>query len=498
VSRHPYCSYHGAQSSASEQPPLPTRVIDVGSLGSTEEPRLLETKNKSGAYATLSHCWGASQPLVTTKDTFKERQQRLPLRDLPKTFQDAVLLARGLRIRYLWIDSLCIIQDDAKDWQREAAKMASVYYGAHINFAASSANGCYEGCLYECPPALHLGPNLFARHGFGPFRSKEEAFPLNSRGWILQESVLSRRTIHLARNQVYWECCSHEECEDGCWTFDQDLQAEKPNYLTHPTKLLHYLRHTFSDSNFGKDLTRAKIYELWNNLMNQYCKRSLTYEKDRIPALAGINQLFQEILADRPIAGLWETELHIGLCWKSCRDLPTDPMPGVPSWSWLSQSWPAKPQLLNYYPVDIWLCGAKPKDFTGTLQIKSARVFWTGPMFTSRMAGGEIVALARIKEVSVEYMSTCPPLGHISRHNFLDKSLSRLYIGECDLDLRPNPGKIWCLEIGTQSCEPQQRTITLAIQQVDNVPGVYRRIGIGHIRDHRWIAGEEWQEIHLV
>ncbi|KAF4836161.1 hypothetical protein CGCSCA4_v012355 [Colletotrichum siamense] len=100
-------------------------------------------------YVALSHCWGQHQPAKTTKATLGRYKWRLIWADLPKTFQDAITVTRALGIDFIWVDSLCIIQDDPDDWAKEASQMASIYRNAYITIAVTSAAGGEEGFLYD-------------------------------------------------------------------------------------------------------------------------------------------------------------------------------------------------------------------------------------------------------------------------------------------------------------------------------------------------------------
>ncbi|KAK3302752.1 heterokaryon incompatibility protein-domain-containing protein [Chaetomium strumarium] len=118
---------------------LPTRVLDLQSLGNDQDSdlRLFETKGISGRYATLSYCWGGYQGCRTLKANLEERCARIRYSELPALFQQAITVTRGLRIRYLWIDALCIVQDDAEDWKYEAARMADVYWNGACRLAVT-------------------------------------------------------------------------------------------------------------------------------------------------------------------------------------------------------------------------------------------------------------------------------------------------------------------------------------------------------------------------
>lgn len=126
---------------------LPKRVIDVAPCG-YNSVRLMETNGELGVYFCLSHYWGASsRALTTTMGILEKRKQELAWNDLPATFQDASDFVRRLGKRYLWIDSLCILQDSRDDWEVQSKHMASIYQDAYLVLAATkskdSAGGCY-------------------------------------------------------------------------------------------------------------------------------------------------------------------------------------------------------------------------------------------------------------------------------------------------------------------------------------------------------------------
>ncbi|KAG0651584.1 hypothetical protein D0Z07_1717 [Hyphodiscus hymeniophilus] len=105
---------------------LPARVIDVGRPDGSGIPFLCNTNGGFGQWVALSHCWGQTDPLKTTSATIKKHEESLPMRDLPPLFRNAVIITRRLGYQYLWIDSLCIIQDSKADWQAESAHMGDI------------------------------------------------------------------------------------------------------------------------------------------------------------------------------------------------------------------------------------------------------------------------------------------------------------------------------------------------------------------------------------
>ena len=124
---------------------LPTRVLDV--CPNSPYIRLVETSGQLGKYITLSYCWGTSNVITTKLSTINARKESIPLDDLPQTFLDAVWIARHLDIQYLWIDALCIIQDDLLDWEHESSKMASIYGMSYLTIAATGSADSLGGCF---------------------------------------------------------------------------------------------------------------------------------------------------------------------------------------------------------------------------------------------------------------------------------------------------------------------------------------------------------------
>lgn len=129
--------------------PLPTRLINV----SHQNPRLEDTHGKVGAYVALSYCWGASQDFVTTCENVDVMRQGICLSTVPQTIRDAIHLTRKIRVQYLWVDALCIIQreSDLRDWKGEACKMGSYYENAIFTIAAVKATSAREGFLTTQP-----------------------------------------------------------------------------------------------------------------------------------------------------------------------------------------------------------------------------------------------------------------------------------------------------------------------------------------------------------
>jgi hypothetical protein len=197
---------------------MPTRVIDVRSSCI----RLIETSNGfKGNYIALSHCWGKltnDQKFCTYAYNIENLKKEIPYQLLPKSFQDAIIITQALGIPYLWIDSLCIIQEDEEDWESEADKMENVFSFAYCTIAASSAASSLDGFLNkrkskDCVKIQTSKGPLYLAEAIDDFHTDVEQSKLSRRGWVLQERALSRRTIYFTSTQIYWECGNGIICE---------------------------------------------------------------------------------------------------------------------------------------------------------------------------------------------------------------------------------------------------------------------------------------------
>ncbi|KAM0421203.1 hypothetical protein ACHAPT_010923 [Fusarium lateritium] len=221
---------------------LPRRVLDLGSPEPVSaDVKLVETTGQRGRYITLSHCWGNVMPVKTTRETISAHKLGLAFDHLPKTFQDAVVFCRKLGVRWLWIDSLCIIQNDDADWKAEAGKMADIYSNSWLTIAATKAADSSQGCfidnespsMFICQLAdegeiynVLVGELLRVKHesewwkrespSSGVQRrpySCNPAFPLITRGWAFQERLLSRRVLHFGFTELFFECRERYSCQ---------------------------------------------------------------------------------------------------------------------------------------------------------------------------------------------------------------------------------------------------------------------------------------------
>jgi len=216
---------------------MPRRLVDVFPHEACDfhdrgEPATLrldcERDRKETRYVALTHRWGDPSLHGGFHSLSHEKLERwkthLDLKMLPRTFQDAVRITRGLGIRYLWVDALCIIQDDLEDLQAQIGKMEDVFRCAYVTLSATCATGSDDGFLktdrrmrrhYPLSYTNQLGSldMIYLCDPIDDFERHVEHSALSQRGWVFQERALSRRIIHFTEVQVYWECGKGIRCE---------------------------------------------------------------------------------------------------------------------------------------------------------------------------------------------------------------------------------------------------------------------------------------------
>jgi hypothetical protein len=215
IAGHEFCF---SQSSDKIFPP--TRVIDVGPSDGSEVPFLRTCGDEIQEWVTLSHCWGQNPPLKTTVSSLPDHQPGLPLDKLPKLFHDVVLIKRDLGYRYLWIDSLCIVQDSREDWMRESAPMGNICKHSVFTISADNYRDSRDNILENHSPIQMSYVKRRCCSSKSLFCSEMYAFSqrewkqnyksnhslLGSRALALQEQVLSPHTLHWTLLQIAWSC----------------------------------------------------------------------------------------------------------------------------------------------------------------------------------------------------------------------------------------------------------------------------------------------------
>lgn len=313
---------------------LPKRLIDVGPIDGSQVPFLLENpetlpENLLCAteirYTALSYCWGleycgTKSPLTTTASAIEARKRGFDMEKLPRTIYDAILLTRRLRIQYLWVDALCILQGDSEidraDWKRESVKMGDVYGGAFLTIAAASARAMHDGIFHarnppkKAPTELFLTSDNFLGLKGPVFVGLKRLFvdsmdePLFHRGWTLQERLLSRRVLICKRDQFVWECQSGVVAENGVGIEGIAETRLRMTGLESP--------ETWGISEIWHPAVE------WQVIMTDYSARSLSQSSDKLIAITGLAKEFASIhgrKSEEYLAGLLAHGFMDHLLW---------------------------------------------------------------------------------------------------------------------------------------------------------------------------------------
>ncbi|KAF3061083.1 hypothetical protein GL218_02873 [Daldinia childiae] len=344
----------------------PTRLIDIGQKESFHWRLLVVSEDgispQSAPYMTLSYRWAPNPKPILLASNIDEFRHGKPIKDLPQTFRDFIVVARRFSIRYIWIDALCIIQDSRGDWEIEAPTMRFVYTNSICNVAASVSKSPSEGLFRSrdtdklkmriVPCSLYSGKEE-PSYIYEDFWDKDILkAPLHKRGWVLQERILAPRVLYFGKDQIFWECLTRRKCE----LLPNGLPLEIPSRRD----LLDQL-HWAGASNSRK--MSDTLYNLWIKYIEEYSQCMLTNPSDKLAAIAGIAQLFQDFTGDEYIAGLWKSRLVEMLGWNVSAPRKLKSLDyRAPSWSWASTDGDFTlrldyevhlPSLVNVYPHEL-------------------------------------------------------------------------------------------------------------------------------------------------
>ncbi|KAF8454835.1 heterokaryon incompatibility protein-domain-containing protein, partial [Kalaharituber pfeilii] len=328
----------------------PTRVLDIGQ-NDAPQIRLVVTselpKQDLLQYVALSHCWGGLMNMRLLVENYTAMKNSITVADLPQTFQDAISITRGIGIQYLWIDSLCILQDAPDDWTRESATMGLVYANAICTVSATAANNSEKGCFFpkkqffddpSCILRRQRGFSLVVRSSIQQqvpvvtemFNEFVEQAPVTTRAWTFQERVLTSRILHFCDGFVFFECNTLRASEyhvDGV-PYPRRSNVRTEGALVSATQVPQF--GTISEPQ------QLEFHKSWYEMVERYSIRNLTEQKDKVMAIAGVGDFIQHCSGLKFVAGLWEEILPFNLLWTLEGSPDKRPSRSVPTWSWAS------------------------------------------------------------------------------------------------------------------------------------------------------------------
>ncbi|KAK3067386.1 hypothetical protein LTR53_015774 [Teratosphaeriaceae sp. CCFEE 6253] len=433
--------HKSVQCRASSHAALPTRIVDVGSPSS--EPKVTLGEGIVAPYIALSHCWGGEPAVKLTRKSLLDMSNGIEALSLPQTFQDAIIVARRLDIHYLWIDALCILQDDAEDWAREAAGMGAVFANAQFVLSATLAHSDRDGFLRQSskkwplryvrgeedlsrrPPQYVEAANETnvldtvvqrAETSNPPYNRPIETFPTSRRAWCFQEQLLGRRILSFEKGGLTYHCSE----DPALNRYERSLVD---NGLEATRKIL---------AQEWRDGLRLSMRD-WDVIVGAYTRRDLKVPSDRLPALSAIAKHIVEKQGVGPgessyLGGLWSSHLPWNLLWT------TDARSGwnsavalqkSPSFSWCSVK------------------GAINKNRTGwdtwerLVEVQEARCYAKGPDPYGHVAWGFIRLVGSVYVADLSGFTAAAPPGEPFSHP------SYKVTGISDLFADGQPGTVW-------------------------------------------------------
>lgn len=407
---------------SSEKNVLPTRLIDVGSQAEEAMPRLhvSDQDTRGIEYAALSYAWGDHANFAkTTASNLNGMRTQLPWNRLSKTIQDAIIVTRGLGLKYLWVDALCVLQKERindiqhmEDWSIEAGKFASYYQNAVLTIAATGSESSNRG-LFLSRPGIEFDPEpvLIRQESYWTgFResiiqppcpkplSEIHYSALLERGWTAQERLLSNRILHFGANCIFWECSGGFTSEVHPDHFDS----------THKTSEFFQFKniHTFNTE---------ELMKIWYSFVIDYSLKEFSVGSDRLPALSGVASLVSSRCRQRYIAGIWESRVAEGLTWvgiESADIRGNDPILHththcgepesqkservLPSWSWASNNG----LVLFRFHRDPW---------ESMIQVKNCRSRSKGSDTSGQVLEARLTVKGLFRMVDLSQVNLCYP-----------------------------------------------------------------------------------------
>ncbi|KAH7125931.1 heterokaryon incompatibility protein-domain-containing protein [Dactylonectria macrodidyma] len=514
---HSHCKVN--QSSATSNP-LPTRLINVEQA---ERPFLEETNARTkGQYVALSYAWGEGKRVLTEKKNYKAHQKCLPLRGLPKTFADAIKVTQALKYKYIWIDAFCIIQYDEKDLGRELPKMGDIYRYADFTIYSEGAESSHTGIFVTRDSRLYRPCKVPLAITTSKGISKGEVTVattwngqdyLKSRGWVLQERVLSSRCLIFGQ-QMAWACTmGHAQETRPVMQLKQPLPQSSTTWVPERMRLSLYAATTVP-SGLG-DVQRSRShFDIWYTMLEEYGDKELSFEKDNIPALSGLAALFHKAHNTTYLGGLWKEDLHRGLAWYVGLndERPVCDKETGPSWSWASvgkvrikfRSWRRTLGLLQGTGADVL---GVTYDVSGLINpyglVEDGSINLSAPLRQAVLEYTSDYAESRLEKC---YGGSSPLFDGIDAREsprypaLLLQYDTRQPVAEVALD-RPfhsTPGagtlaaasvsrvEVWCLLLHVQEARGGSHGTLLVLERDKKDSKAFKRLGLGFLEEKYW------------
>ncbi|KAE8451812.1 hypothetical protein EG329_002652 [Mollisiaceae sp. DMI_Dod_QoI] len=529
---------HTACVSSQGPPVLPSRVIDVSSA----QPFLYQSDGKCERYTILSHCWGKQQIITTKLGDLETRLKEVSLASMSKTFREAVEITRRLGLRYLWIDSLCIIQDSIRDWEVESFKMGAYYKSAYVTISASGADDGTVGCFLARNPAsiqpillsirLHQAKESIQVISRQPYFKVAPRRPtslgmsrLDRRAWCLQESIMSPRLLKFGHHQLEWACNTKLASENDVSGSFNSVSDQVDSFCP--------LVELQAQLSYNGPLSK---HNFWFDIVGQYTRRQLSHISDMLPALSGIVANIQQLTGDIYLAGIWKSDLARGLLWRTpCRILrprsPSSTRIDIEDWrdvaDWEAEFNSKHPQRSDSYHAPSWSwacinnCFAdwdlvfdwasidndvvygddleQSKHGESCFNLQSAFTVPAGQNPFGQVTDGKLILEGRIKKAEVRYWDL------YYADNLVDPE-SGASIGKFDVDEVTSCFEtVFCLPIlrrklryDDEGEDGESRVVGLAVELVDSSLQIFKRVGVISTRSWEWFRDTHSRTLTMI
>ena len=430
---------------------------------------------------TLSHRWGNASFLQLTLSNLSDLVKGFSIADLPQTFQDAIAVVRRLGCTYIWIDSLCIIQDSKEDWSHEAGLMGKVYANSHCNIAAtwnsSSDDGLFternvprvEGIFVSPQWADLKSSTTFRVVDYGLWESLITSAGLNQRAWVVQERLLAPRVLHFGLTQLAWEC--HEV--DACESYPTNLPVAQQNARTMQKGLDPDIDgkelQLRGDSRYSINL---RTYHVWQKMVTAYTAGELTVASDKLVAISGLATNMQILLQDIYLGGLWKRTLASDLLWKVNGGKQANGLFSTraeqyraPTWSWAALDGQIMPGRPNIDRILVSIEEAVTKPLISEYPLGQLQYGWLrlrGALLQGKVKRPESSA-SRPEKININFSARDVTTDHWILPDIQDEIFHQ---------------SLFCLIVSTRNQYDGTLIQGLALHCVDTVAATFRRVGL--------------------
>lgn len=325
----------------------PRRLLYVGAK--EKQPNLVPMQDTQPPYCALSYCWGTKSFFITTRENLQQGMKSICLDDLPVMMQDAVSVTQALGYSYLWIDALCIIQNDSDDWEHEAANMHAIYSNADLTISSTVASDCQTGLfqprahrvMHPVPldiwrPKSHRDGKSLAIYPEWASKSQVSQGPVHLQGWTLQQQLLSTRILWFSDGMLHWECLEGYRLEANPM-MNTILSFNPLDDTKERINAKRVIQATLLEEQGNiKELPKSfQCFNVWKRQLEAFTRRRLTKPSDRLPAFISISRSLASGAGNKLHYGIWNGDRMLeSLCWRIVSPLPKIEVTNLPSWTW--------------------------------------------------------------------------------------------------------------------------------------------------------------------